>query len=366
MNRLYIGIRKELRLSRATIMFHIIAILSPLMFLFLWTVTLSQDISLATAIDPGSVDSEIVSYIAGFSSPRGIPYSRLLEAGKPHQRYNAQDIDLMDTLVVRRDFLIDEDGISGEIDLVLNNINANMTKNYRNRLVGAVSGYVEEVYLRERAISVEEETVFPSDILWKHYFSMTLTGLAILFSGLMFGTLTFTAEWSSGGMTALALSPVSSLWVLGGKLLAGYIKGAVAISVYFFAASLLNPGMTPDIGLLTLTVLLFYTFVFIVGMIIGLLLREPIISFVVVLILSIVLWIFSGGFGTSILMAEWLKNIVRFLPSLYAFRLMEYAFFGGFEPAGAIIVLVASAGAATLIMILLFHLVTRSGKELSL
>ncbi|HAG10456.1 MAG TPA: hypothetical protein DCK76_03510 [Desulfotomaculum sp.] len=69
--------------------------------------------------------------------------------------------------------------------------NTNMTKNYRNRLTGAVVSYLEQDP-GNKIITVKETTRYPADIPWVASFGASALAIGILLSGFLFGSLSFT------------------------------------------------------------------------------------------------------------------------------------------------------------------------------
>ena len=77
-----------------------------------------------------------------------------------------------------------------------------MTKNFRNRLSGAIVNYVEN--LRPSGnVTVNEITMYEQDIPWDTGFGVSVLVFGLMLSGLVFGMLSITSEWGKSYNTVI-------------------------------------------------------------------------------------------------------------------------------------------------------------------
>ena len=125
---------KELRAVREDPSFHLAALVSPLLFLLAFSLMLSSGIVLPLATYPDTGESAFLQGVADYRAPDGTPYLSLSPAAADVPRSDAEN----DLLVVRQEPQLENGVLSGELIHYVNDVNENMTKNYRNRVDGAV------------------------------------------------------------------------------------------------------------------------------------------------------------------------------------------------------------------------------------
>lgn len=131
--RLRAIIMKELRAVREDPSFHLAALVSPLLFLLAFSLMLSSGIVLPLATYPDAGESAFLQGVADYRAPDGTPYLSLSPAAADVPRSDAEN----DLLVVRQEPQLENGVLSGELIHYVNDVNENMTKNYRNRVDGA-------------------------------------------------------------------------------------------------------------------------------------------------------------------------------------------------------------------------------------
>ncbi|NOY10426.1 MAG: ABC transporter permease [Spirochaetes bacterium] len=348
MKRFLLILKTELVSISGSVPFHIIALLSPVMFLFIFAGDLKQDISfpvkLAETIpvkqnmkeeqhtaEPNSAQFESnrktgikkhpVPYsgffkflLSGYKSPMGTPY--FLSGGKLSP---AEIIEVKP--VIKTD-----NQLSGSLILKIKDVNANTIKNYRNRLTGGISAYFAENF-SGRAIRINEKRVYRRDPSWVSFFASSILVFAVLFCGFIFGSLAFTREWKENGMVMLKLSPVSSFFLLGGKIAGVFLKILTAVVIYLFlsvyaAGEFIFYSAIPSI----ITGCIFAAPI---GMLAGLYFKEHLVSFIFSLVGALTLWVFGGGFGTSISMPDWIRTASGLNPVTGIVNSIRISYFGG-------------------------------------
>ena len=237
--RLWAIVMKELRAVREDPSFHLAALVSPLLFLLAFSLMLSAGIVLPLATYPDAGESAFLQGVADYRAPDGTPYLSLSPAAADVPRSDAEN----DLLVVVQEPQLANGVLSGELIHYVNDVNENMTKNYRNRVDGAVRQTIDALRA-DGGVTVREHTRYAEDIPWDTGFGVSVLVFSLMLSGLLFGMLAMTSEWSDRTTTLLRLAPASPRLLICGKLLAGLVK-CVCAGAIFLAVFTLISGALP-------------------------------------------------------------------------------------------------------------------------
>ena len=315
---------KELRCVRGDLPFHLAALISPLLFLLAFSLMLSSGILLPVQTYPGTGDSAFLRHLEEFRAPDGTAYLALSPAAEDAPPTGAES----DLIVVRREPAAQGGVIGGEIVHYLNDVNENMTKNFRNRLSGALVSYVETLRAGGN-VTVNEITMYGRDIPWATGFGVSVLVFGAMLSGLVFGMLSAAGEWGAGTAVLLKLAPAAPGTVLAGKLLAGLIKcclaGAAFLGIFYLLSAALPVRALPFAAAALLTHGVFLC----LGMCLGLWVRSSLTAFLLSLVSALVLWVGGGGFGPLSYHGGLANAVGRFDPATYAIELVRWCYFGG-------------------------------------
>ena len=291
--RLRAIIMKELRAVRKDPSFHLAALVSPLLFLLAFSLMLSSGI----VLPPASAD---------------VP------------RSDAEN----DLLVVVQEPQLENGVLSGELIHYVNDVNENMTKNYRNRVDGAVRQAIDA--LREDGgVTVREHTRYAEDIPWDTGFGVSVLVFSLMLSGLLFGMLAMTSEWSDRTTTLLRLAPASPRLLICGKLLAGLVKCVCAGAAFLAVFTLISGTLPVHVLAFAGVLLLVYASFLCLGMCLGLVIHSALTAFLISLVSALVLWVGGGGFGPLSYFGA-VANILGALnPATYAIELVRWCYFDG-------------------------------------
>lgn len=317
-------IAKELKNVCENLPFNAATILSPLLFLFAFTVMVSGGITLPVETQPDQSASRFLSSVANFRAPDGTAYLELEtapSAGEPDGRS-------ADRYVIEKEPTITKAGHEGRITHVINDVNANMTKNYANRLTGAVVNYLNE-HAQAGTIQVREHTRYAVDIPWDMSFAVSTLVFGAMLAGLLFGQLSMTSEWENATTKLIALSPLPTTAIVVAKIASALAKAIVAGAVLVGVLALMFPlplGSAYHLVLaLVLTQLAFVS----LGLILGIAVRSTMTAFLLSLVISLSLWVAGGGFGDLSYFGWTAQMIGAINPATYALRIVRYAYFGG-------------------------------------
>ena len=314
MKRLLFMIKTEMLAARSSLPFHIIALLSPILFFLVFAGQLDKDISFP--IHFNTTDTPFYQSIDDYRSPAETPYYE--------QDNNCISICVTETEQLK----VENNKLSGSINQKIESIDKNITKNYRNRLTGAISNYFYTQF-PEKAIQISETLLYEKDPSWASFFAASILIFGILLSGLLFGTLSFTREWELNSIDLFKLSPMNPAYILSGKFLGSLIKSIITVVLYIIFITLKLKILifsSPEIiGVICLA----YFTAIIIGMLIGIALKQSIVAFVTALISSIILWVLGGGFGTNAGMAKGIQMMININPISKYVKLVMHSCFNG-------------------------------------
>ena len=314
MKRLLFMIKTEILATGSSLPFHIIALLSPILFFLVFAGQLDKDISFPIRFN--TIDTPFYQSIDHFKSPVGTLYYE--------QDDNCTSVFVTETEPLK----VINNKLSGSINQRIESIDKNITKNYRNRLTGAISNFFYAQF-PERAIQVSETSLYGKDPSWSSFFAASILIFGILLSGLLFGTLSFTREWELNCIELFKLSPMNPIYILSGKLLGSLIKSIITVVLYIIFVTLklkiLIFNSAEIIGIICLA----YFTAIIIGMLIGIVFKQSLVAFIAALVGSMLLWVLGGGFGTSVGMAKGIQMMININPISKYVKLVLYSCFNG-------------------------------------
>ena len=220
--RCLILVGAELRQVRSALPYTLLTILSPVMFMALFMLMVRGDITLPLTVHPGPDRSEFAQVLATNRAPGNPPYLQVEPGTADPPRGESTDL-----VVIAAEPSARDGRTSGTIVHYVNDVNTNMTKNFRNRLTGAVYTW-SSAHLEGGDVGVEEHPTYPRDIPWSTTFGLSALGFGALFSGLLFGLLSMTREWERGTILWLRLAPTRPGLVIAAKLSACLVQCSVA------------------------------------------------------------------------------------------------------------------------------------------
>jgi len=315
MKRLLFMIKTEILATGSSLPFHIIALLSPILFFLVFAGQLDKDISFPIRFT--TTNTPFYQSIDHYRSPAGTPYY-------DEQDNNHNFIFLIETEPLK----VINNKLSGSINQRIESIDKNITKNYRNRLTGAISNFFYSQF-PDKALQISETSLYEKDPSWSSFFAASILIFGILLSGLLFGTLSFTREWELNCIDLFKLSPMNPIYILSGKFLGSLIKSIITVVLYIIFVTLklkiLIFNSAEIIGIICLA----YFTAIIIGMLIGIVFKQSLVAFITALIGSMLLWVLGGGFGTSVGMAKGIQMMININPISKYVKLVLHSCFNG-------------------------------------
>lgn len=317
-------ISKELKCLKEDISFNLATLISPLLFLVAFSLMLSAGILLPVQTYPNTESSDFLAAMENYKAPDGTAYMELHPVEEKVPPTNAES----DLIVVEQEPSIKDNVITGKITHYLNDVNENTTKNFRNRLDGAVVNYINT--LRDGGnISVNETTVYEQDIPWDTGFGASVLVFGLILSGLIFGMLSITSEWGNHTTKLLKLSPCSPGITIIGKILANTIKCFVSGLIFLFIFFLISNALPVHIVTFIISMLLVYGIFICLGMCLGIFIKSSLTAFLISLVSALVLWVGGGGFGPLSYYGDVANALGKINPATYAIEMIRWCYFNG-------------------------------------
>lgn len=315
---------KELRCVKEDISFNLVTVISPLLFLIAFVLMLSGGIKLPVQVYPDIQTSPFLEAMESYSAPDKTPYMELQQAFVDVPPSNADS----NLIVIKEEPTLKNDIISGGIVHYLNDVNENMTKNFRNRLDGALVNYIE--FLRtEGNVKVFETTIYRQDVPWNTGFGVSVLVFGLVLSGLLFGMLSITSEWENKTTKMLKLSPYPPTVTITGKLIANILKcfmsGITFLIIFFLISKVVPVHIFPFI----ISLLLVYCIFACIGMCVGIYIKSTLTAFLISLVTALTLWVGGGGFGPLSYFGDIANVLGSVNPATYSIELVRWCYFDG-------------------------------------
>ena len=315
---------KELANVKENVPFNLATVVSPLLFLLAFAVMVSGGITIPVETQPAASESAFLQATAEYRAPDGTPYLAL-ETVPAH---GIPDGRSADRYIVEDEPTVREEGATGTVVHLVNDVNSNMTKNYANRLTGALVAYVNEG--RDAGtIEVVEQARYEEDIPWDESFAVSTLVFGAMLAGLLFGQLSMMSEWENATTKLLVLSPRRPASFVAGKAGAAFVKALVAGAVLIGVVAIMyrrEPASTP--WLVAALCPTYATFASL-GLALGIAVRSTMTAFLVSLVTSLCLWVAGGGFGDLSYFGKAAQAVGAANPATYALDAVRYAYFGG-------------------------------------
>jgi hypothetical protein len=316
MARFLLLLTNEFKLARTAILIHVVAVVQPSILFLLMSFTLVHPTFEMNVAPPVTeAGRALLEAMAQVDSPAGVDYIAPVvvdsaSLGNLYQIVTVEERGGVPTAVQRY----------GLID-------SNLVKNLRNRLTAAVLR-VWDAALDGSAVAIEEHPWLPYDVPYPVYFGMALLPLATFLAGAITGGVLTAQDFEFGTALVYRLSPIPPALVVGARLvrlvLFSLLSGGVVCAVVGLRTGFW-PGDFWRLGAVLVSMAVISSSV---GMVLGLLLRRSIPTFVLGLSLSLGGWIFGSGFALASGFGGVYEGISRLTPNAYAVELLFPAYYG--------------------------------------
>ncbi len=316
MGRLLLLLRNELRLVRAAVPVHLLAVLQPPgMFLLLGLVFFTPTMDVEVNDPTSPLAQELVEAMDAVRSDE-LPYMRpVVRAGaEPDgvQRLTVEEVEGTPTAVQR----------FGLVD-------GNTVKNHRNRLTAAQLA-MWDARIQGQGVTVEERPWLPRDVPFLVFIGLALLPLGAFLSSAFVGAFSVAQDFERRTFLEYRLAPAPWVPVVFARLGRLLLISALGVGLMIPLEGAVTHHW-PALGALPL-VLAALAGVSLcgacVGMIAGLVLQDTIPSFLAALIASLASWVMGCAFGLPGIFGQLYDTLGLLSPNTHAVKLLFGAWYG--------------------------------------
>lgn len=314
----------------------VVSVVMPLVFIFFYSIIVpsSSTNPIVVAVeDRGSAADRFVEVLREIRSQEG-PYYEIVTTDPRKAREMFASGDALGMIVVPEGF---DERLDGKppaaVQLHLNNINSDYSKNLRLRLDYAVRQFSDQ--RSGPAMIVEESTRFPKDPTMQNYISTSLLLFAALYAAMLNTGLQAASEWTGRTVKSLLLAPQGRGTLVAGKMLAGLGQSlfgvALVVLVLVLAFDFRPEGSLWSMAALVAVVMLLGAGI---GAMVGVASKQTLAVTSILITASIAIFLISGN-EDSLRGLAWEGPIVglwqlsRIMPTTYAFLAARSLFLTG-------------------------------------
>lgn len=219
-----------LRFSRQPFLV-VVSVVMPLVFIFFYSIIVPSSSTAPVVVameDDSPAAQRFLQTLREIHSQEGAYYE--IVTTDPKQAHAAFDSGhAFGLIVIPASFETDLANGQARVELHLNNINSDYSKNLRLRLDYAVRQFNDA--LTGKMMQIEETTWLPRDPVMQDYISTSLLLFACLYSAMVNTGLQVASEWNDRTVKTLLLAPASRSALIAGKVLAGLGQSLLSIAL---------------------------------------------------------------------------------------------------------------------------------------
>jgi len=304
----------------------VVSIVMPLVFIFFYAIIVPSSSTNPVVIALESNDEAAQAMLRAVATIRSqeAPYYEVITTDPAEARALFARGAALGLIVIPADFAtrLAEEG-NAPVELHLNNINSDYSKNLRLRLDYAVRTFNESH--GGATIQVNETSWLPVDPGMQDYISTSLLLFACLYSAMVNTGLQVASEWNDRTIKTLLLAPVSRGTLIAGKMIAGLGQSLLAVVlVVLVLVTLFNFRIIGSIWALVGIIVVVMVLGAGLGAVVGVASKQTLAVTSSLIVLSIAIFLISGN-EDSLRGLAWSGPIVglwqvsRLLPTTYAF-----------------------------------------------
>lgn len=210
-----------------------ISVVIPLVFIFFYSIIIPLSATGPIMIADEDDSPESAALIQHMHEIRSVeaPYFEIITTDPGTTREAFENQSALAMVVIPEGFGEAVDNGDAQVQLHLNNINSDYSKNLRLRLDLAVKDYNAE--LATPIATVDETSWLPVDPTMLGYISTSLLLFGCLYAGMVNTGLNVASEWNDRTIKALLLAPVKRGTLVAGKVISGLGQSLVSITLVF-------------------------------------------------------------------------------------------------------------------------------------
>lgn len=313
----------------------VISVVIPLVFIFFYSLVIpvsnNNPVMVADA-DRGPAATRLVETLRAIHSEEG-PYYDVITTDPSVALSAFDEQHALAVIVIPEGFSEATEAGNAAVELRLNNINSDYSKNLRLRLDHAVRALNDE--LAGPVMTVKETRWLPHDPTMLGYISTSLLLFGCLYAAMVNTGLQVAAEWNDRTVKNLLLAPVGRGTLVAGKVLAGLGQSLVSLSLVL-AVLVVGFGFAPTgdllgmVGIIVASLLMGSG----IGAVFGVASKKTLATASALIALAVALFLVSGN-EESMRGLAWgqpitaLWQLSRVLPTTYAFMSARSIFLTG-------------------------------------
>lgn len=222
----------------------VISVVIPLVFIFFYSliVPVSNNNPIMVAdLDRGPAATQLVESMRAIGSEEG-PYYDILTTDPDIALRAFEEQEALAVVVIPEGFSPSVGTGGAQVELRLNNINSDYSKNLRLRLDKAVRTMNDAV--TNPVVTVQETRWLPRDPTMRGYISTSLLLFGCLYAAMVNTGLQVASEWNDRTVKNLLLAPVSRGTLVAGKVLAGLGQSVISVALVLLVL-VVGFGFTP-------------------------------------------------------------------------------------------------------------------------
>lgn len=290
-------VRKDLTVTWRAPLFAILAVAVPAAFAAIFSMVLQVSTTAPIAVaddDQSATSTAFVQVMRGLETPDGPYYEvRTAEAAEARALFAAGQVGAM--VVIPHGFA---DSVAAAqpvaVELQMNNINADGTKNQQGRLEYAIRTFETQRNM-PGALTIHETTILAHDIPFTIYMGSALLVFAALYAGMVNTGTAITREWETRTAKALVLRPDGAAGITWAKLIYSALVSLVTVTVSTWVIAAVIGFPLTTIGWRTIGVLiLVWGYGATLGVLLAALLRRSLPLVPIAVILAVVQFLIGG------------------------------------------------------------------------
>lgn len=313
-----------LRFSRQPFLM-VVSIVMPLVFIFFYSIIVptSSTAPVVVALERDTpVAQRFLQTLREIHSQEGRYYEIVTTDPKQaHAEFDAGRA--FGLIVIPATFATELAAGKARVELHLNNINSDYSKNLRLRLDYAVRQFNDA--LLGKAMQIEETTWLPRDPVMQDYISTSLLLFACLYSAMVNTGLQVASEWNDRTVKMLLLAPVSRSVLIAGKVVAGLGQSLLGVALVVLTL-VIGFHFRPVGSLWAMAGVMFVVMLLGagIGAMVGVASKQTLAVTSILIALSVMIFLISGN-EDSLRGLAWsgpivaLWQLAHFLPTTYAF-----------------------------------------------
>ena len=255
-------LKKDIKLTYRNKPFVVASVLIPVIFIFIYSLVtqLSATTPIVIAQESGGNYSDMFLEILTEMGSVDGKYLEIqtLDSKTAFERYEKGKVGALIELPSSFDRDI-ENGLKPNINLYINNINSDSTKNYQLRLAHAI--YLFQNKINPEISVVETYSNYPEDTPIKIYVAIALLMFTVIYASMVNTGLLITREWEERTGKEVSLTPKGFVPFIIGKWVAAFIQTIISIIlvilIMVFTLGFSFSYITPSVILILLVMFIF-------------------------------------------------------------------------------------------------------------